>query len=207
MGICQLFSKFLCKTSREENTEDLPSHDKIQDIDCDLSKTFFEGVEQIVGEKYIHIKDGTAFGSYLYLTAWDSFTYVENGVEQKQQFTPDITIGKSCYFGAFNHITCINKIHIGDDCLTGKWVTITDNNHGDTTLESMNVSPIRRKLVSKGPVIIGNKVWIGDKATILSGVTIGDSVIVAANSVVTKDVPEYSVVAGNPARVIKKIKF
>ena len=60
-------------------------------------------------------------------------------------------------------------------------------------------------MTSKGPVIIGDNVWIGDKATILGGVTIGESVIIAANSVVTKDVPPYSVVAGIPAKVIKKM--
>ena len=63
--------------------------------------------------------------------------------------------------------------------------------------------PFERKIISKGPVIIGDNVWIGDKVTILSGVRIGNGVVVAANSVVTKDVPEYCVVAGNPARVIR----
>ena len=52
-------------------------------------------------------------------------------------------------------------------------------------------------------MVIGNDVWIGDKATILPGVTIGDGAVVAANAVVTKDVPPYSIVGGNPARVIK----
>lgn len=64
--------------------------------------------------------------------------------------------------------------------------------------------PISRKLHSKGPIAIGDNVWIGDKATILSGVTIGDGAVVAANAVVTRDVPAYSVVAGNPARVVKQ---
>lgn len=58
-------------------------------------------------------------------------------------------------------------------------------------------------MVSKGPVIIEDNVWIGDKATILANVTIGKGAVVAANSVVTKDVPAYSVVAGIPAKVIK----
>lgn len=59
---------------------------------------------------------------------------------------------------------------------------------------------------SKGDVIIGNEVWIGDNVTILSGVNIGDGAVIATKSVVTKDVPSYSIVAGNPAR-IKKYRF
>jgi acetyltransferase-like isoleucine patch superfamily enzyme len=64
-------------------------------------------------------------------------------------------------------------------------------------------NPIKRPIISKGPVIIGNNVWIGDKATILSDVKIGDGAIIAANAVVTKDVPAYSMAAGIPAQVIK----
>jgi acetyltransferase-like isoleucine patch superfamily enzyme len=65
-------------------------------------------------------------------------------------------------------------------------------------------APIKRSLFSKGPVIIGDNVWIGDKATILPGVSIGNGAVIAANAVVTKDVPAYSVAAGNPARIIKQ---
>jgi len=61
--------------------------------------------------------------------------------------------------------------------------------------------PIDRR--SKGDVIIGNDVWIGRKALILSGVKIGDGAIIGASSVVTKDVPDYAIVAGNPAKIIK----
>ena len=68
----------------------------------------------------------------------------------------------------------------------------------------MHIKPNDRDVVSKGPVVIGNNVWIGDKATILPGVTIGDGAVIAVNAVVTKDVPVYSVAAGNPARIIKK---
>lgn len=85
-------------------------------------------------------------------------------------------------------------------------MTITDNGHGDTDYETLQQVPINRRLHSKGDVTIGNNVWIGDKATILPAVTIGDGAVIAANSVVTKDVPAYSVVAGNPAKVIKQVK-
>lgn len=119
---------------------------------------------------------------------------------------PIISIGKECSIGEYNHITSTNKIIIGDHLLTGRWVTITDNSHGDTDYASLLTNPIMRIVKSKGPVIIGNNVWIGDKATILPGVTIGDGAVIAANAVVTKDVPAYSVVGGNPARIIKQAK-
>ena len=60
-------------------------------------------------------------------------------------------------------------------------------------------------MYSKGPVIIEENVWIGDKVTILPGVTVGQGAVIAANSVVSKDVPAFSVVGGIPAKVIKNI--
>lgn len=157
----------------------------------------FESIGLIEGFKYISIGSNTSFQRDLYLTAWDRY--------REQQFIPEIKIGSDCAIGAWNHITCINRIEIGDGLLTGKWVTITDNSHGTTEYKDLRIPPAKRKIHSKGPVIIGDNVWIGDKATILSGVKIGDGAIIAANSVVTKDVPSFSVVAGVPAKIIKRI--
>lgn len=161
---------------------------------CD-SSTHFGKIGSLHGFNYIYIGRYCYFQDFIFLTAWK----VDNG-------QPSITIGNNCHFGAFNHISCINKIIIGDNCLTGKWVTIVDNNHGETNEQDMSISPLKRKLVSKGPICIGKNVWISDKVSILSGVTIGDGAVIAANSVVTKDVPPYCVAAGNPARIIKNVK-
>ena len=160
-------------------------------------------IGELHGTKYISIGDNTKIGNWVYLTAWDCYSCIINGTETKQHFSPKIIIGKECSISSYNHITCINKIQFGDHVLTGKWVTITDNNHGTTDKETLTIPPTKRPLHSKGPVIIGNNVWIGDKATILPGVTIGDGAVIAANSVVTKDVPAYSLAAGNPAKIIK----
>ncbi|SDG63018.1 transferase hexapeptide (six repeat-containing protein) [Prevotella communis] len=146
------------------------------------------------GPQYIKIGEGTKFCDGVYLTAW------------RIKDAPILEIGKNCEFGTSNHITCSNKIKIGNNCLTGKWVTITDNSHGQTIFEDMTKSPLVRKVISKGPVIIDDNVWIGDKATILPSVHIGEGAIVGANSVVSKDVPPYAVVAGNPAKIIKQTK-
>lgn len=152
----------------------------------------FGKIGELRGMEFIELDECVNFGEYIYLNAW------------KKYGNPTIHIGQGSNFGAFNHITCINHIEIGEYCLTGKWVTIADNNHGQTDFESLQMAPIRRKIVSKGPISIGKNVWIGDKSTILSGVTIGDGAIIAANSVVTKDVPAYSIVGGNPAKIIRK---
>lgn len=153
---------------------------------------FFCQVKMLRGPEFISIGQGSYFGRGLYLTAWKK-TFRE----------PKLIIGKHCSFGAYNHITCVNKITIGDNVLTGKWVTITDNSHGETDFNTLCIPPSKRAIISKGPVVVCDNVWIGDKATILSGVSIGKGAVIAANAVVTKDVPAYSVVGGNPAKILK----
>lgn len=153
----------------------------------------------IFGGKYISIGEYTHFDKECVLTAYD---HTLDG----STFLPEIQIGAGCNFGAWNHITAINRIEIGDNVLTGKWVTITDNSHGSTDSEMLQTPPLMRTVISKGAVVIGKNVWIGDKATVLPGVTIGEGAVIAANSVVTKDVAAYSVVAGNPAREVKGVK-
>ena len=146
------------------------------------------------GTEFISIGNNCCFDKDLFLTAW---------YFNKDEHEPSIIIGDNCSFGAYNHISCLNRIEIGDGLLTGKWVTIVDNSHGTSNFEDMKIRPWLRKIVSPGPVIIERNVWIGDKATILPNVTIGEGAIIGANSVVTKDIPKYSVVVGNPAKVIK----
>lgn len=179
--------------------KEILKEDKVVDIvanfkSCDNS-VHFDSIGMIEGPQYITIGPNTTFQRDLYLTAWNRYG--------DQQFTPELIIGSDCAIGAWNHITCVNKIIIGNGLLTGKWVTITDNSHGTTEYEDLQIPPAKRIIYCKGTVIIGNNVWIGDKATILSGVKIGDGAVIAANSVVTKDVPSFSVVAGVPAKIIK----
>ena len=95
---------------------------------------------------------------------------------------------------------------MGNNVRLGKKILITDNAHGASSSELLDIAPNYRPLISKGPVVIDDNVWIGEKASIMPGVHIGKGVIVAANSVVTKDVPSYCVVAGVPAKVIKVMK-
>lgn len=149
------------------------------------------------GQCNISIGDYTGIQSHSILGCWSQYG--------DQRFNPSITIGNHCCIGEYNHITACNKITIGDGLLTGRYVYIGDNSHGALSIEEAAVPPRERKLFSKGEIVIGRNVWIGDKATILAGVSIGDNAIIAANAVVTKDVPSNCMVAGVPARIIKEI--
>ena len=135
----------------------------------------------------------------------DVDTYCVIGCRDRLGVQPMLSIGDRCVFGQYNHITAVNKICIGDNLLTGRFVLITDNSHSGTCKQDYCIHPSLRQVVSKGEIIIGNNVWLGDKVSILPGVHIGDGCIVGANSVVTHDIPSYSIVAGNPARVLKVI--
>ena len=80
---------------------------------------------------------------------------------------------------------------------------ISDNSHGEANKELLNIAPKCRPLFTSGPVIIEDNVWIGEGAMIMPNVHIGKGSIIAANSVVTKDIPPYSIAAGVPAKVIR----
>lgn len=157
---------------------------------------FKKPVNYICGEKYISIGATTSFGRMAVITAWDIY--------ENETYKPSVIIGEGCNFGDYLHLTCINQVLIGNNVLTGRFVTISDNGHGDTNYQTLQVPPLKRFLSCKGGIEIGNNVWIGDKATILSGVKIGDGAVIGANTVVTKDVPAYSVVGGNPGKIIKQ---
>lgn len=149
----------------------------------------------LYGSKYIELGDNVTICKNVDLTAWD----YQNGLS----YTPFIKIGNNVSIGKNAHITSTNEIVIGDNTLLGKFVTITDNSHGNTDFNSLQTSPSKRPLISAGGVKIGKNVWIGDKVTILPGVTIGDNTIIGANSVVVKNIPHNSVAVGIPAKLIK----
>ena len=110
----------------------------------------------------------------------------------------NITVGNRVFINSGCCFQDQGGIEIGDNVLIGQQVVIATLNH--------DLMPEKRANMLPAPVRIGNDVWIGAHATILSGVTIGNGAVVAAGAVVTKDVPENTVVAGVPAKVIKSIK-
>ena len=151
------------------------------------------------GFKNISIGDYSTINRHTILGCWTKYG--------NQEFpNASITIGNNCSIGEYNHITACNKITIGNGLLTGRYVIISDNSHGGLTKEESLIEPAKRYLISKGEVTIGNNVWLGDKVAVLSGVHIGNNVIVAANAVVTKDLPDNCMAAGVPAKVVKMIE-
>ncbi len=115
-------------------------------------------------------------------------------------FSGTISIGKTVLVDDGTHIMAQTRIVIGDNVRIAAFAYITDFNH---KFAIRNV-PIMDQGYSSDPVTIGNDVWIGAHAIILRGVTIGDGAVIGAGSIVTKNVPPYIVVVGNPAKAIGK---
>lgn len=110
----------------------------------------------------------------------------------------NITIGKNVFINSGCRFQDQGGIIIGDGALIGHNAVLATLNHG--------FAPEKRDDLHPAPIVMGKNVWIGANATILPGVTIGDGAIIAAGAVVTRDVPEDTVVGGVPATVIKHIK-
>jgi len=131
-----------------------------------------------------------------------------------------VQIGKRSYVGSTTQIICRNRVTIGDDVTIAWGVMIYDHNSHSLDwrqrtkvvkqfYDSYGASRCYEDLdwtdVMSAPISIGDKVWIGFDAVILKGVNIGEGAIIAARSVVTRDVEPYTVVAGNPAVVVKRL--
>lgn len=123
----------------------------------------------------------------------ESFSCINNAVG-------DVVIGDKTRIGL--HCTIIGPVTIGNNVNLAQGIVVTALNHNFTDCTKR----IDEQGISTKEVTIGNDVWIGANATILPGVTIGRHCVVAAGSVVTKDVPDYTVVGGVPARIMKKLK-
>ena len=109
----------------------------------------------------------------------------------------NIHIGKNVFINMGCKFQDQGGIFIGDGTLIGHNVVLATLNHAK--------SPRNRSTMIPAPIHIGRRVWIGSNATVLPGVTIGDGAIVAAGAVVTRDVPENTIVSGMPARVMRRL--
>lgn len=112
-------------------------------------------------------------------------------------FGKNIRIGKRVFLNSGCKFQDQGGVTIGDDCLIGHNTVFATLNH--------DLDPARRADMIPAPIVVGRNVWVGSNATLLAGVAIGENAVVAAASVVTKDVPAHTVVAGSPARVVRTL--
>ncbi len=131
-----------------------------------------------------------------------------------QKYGGQIQIGKNCYVGTGTKIWSGDSVTVGDNVLISHNCNIIDTNSHE--MDYVERSSRYAELVKSGPwstkgsiitkpIVIGDNVWISFNVTILKGVTIGEGAIIAANSVVTKDIPAFTLAIGNPAKIAKYI--
>jgi maltose O-acetyltransferase len=116
------------------------------------------------------------------------------------EFPDRLTLGTDVFINRGTLITARAPISIGDGCLIGPYCVINSGDHGIAD----PAVPIGVQPHNTSPIVIGKDVWIGAHSTVLRGVTIGDGAVVAAGAVVRIDVPAGAVVAGVPARIVKR---
>jgi len=147
---------------------------------------------RISGAKYFRIGKEVSIGNHCWMVCIDSY--------RNQLFKPSITISDQVSIGSFACITCIDSISIGHGCLISEYFYVSDHYHGYNPDGGLLVN---QDLETKGKVKIGDNVFIGYRVSIMSGVVIGNYCVIGSHSVVNKNFPDYSMIAGAPAKLIK----
>lgn len=122
-----------------------------------------------------------------------------------QKYDSLILVGDNFYAGDDCAVMAVGHIKIGNNVTLASRVTIIDHSHGIGDYSDIEEPVMSRRLGVKGPIIIEDNVWLCEGVVVLSNVKIGRNSIIGANSVVTHDIPPYSIAVGIPARVIKTI--
>lgn len=121
-----------------------------------------------------------------------------------EKLFPKVEIGDNVYIGDYFSILAADTVKIRSNVLIASYVMITSENHG---IDPELGSGYGKQSLKTKPILIEEGVWIGEKVSILPGVTIGEKSIIGTGSVVTNDIPSYSIAVGSPAKVIKKYDF
>lgn len=144
---------------------------------------------QIDGCRYIILRKGALVKNYSSLYAL-----------KVNKYEPVLEIGPGCSLGHFNHIAAVKKVVFGKNVLTANNVYISDNLH---EFRDINLPIMHQPVRFKAEVNIGDGSWIGENACVI-GANVGKNCVVGANSVVTRDIPDYSVAIGAPAQITKR---
>lgn len=154
------------------------------------SQTYIKSPLSIDNPKNISIGDNVYIGYKVWLASTP-----HTGLD-----TCELVIGAGCRIGNFNHIYSTQSIQIGENVLTADKVYISDNLH---SFDNIYIPVLDQPIKQIKSVKIDTGTWIGENVCII-GAAIGKNCVVGANSVVTKDIPDYCVAVGSPARVIKR---
>lgn len=152
--------------------------------------TIFLNPDCIKIGKGVRIKEGARIECYKYFA--------------NVKLNPKLILGEGVIIGPRFTGFVADKVEIKADTILAGNVTIISENHG---IDPESNTPYHAQPLTTGPVEIGKGCWIGQNVSILPNVTIGDKCVIGSNSVVTKDVPSYSIAVGSPARVIKRYDF
>lgn len=147
------------------------------------------------GRQRVHFGRRTRVGAHGWIEAVVRF--------RDQEFDPHIDIGEDVAIGRYATITCTRLVSIGDGCLFSEGVYISDTAHDVLGFSALPLA--HRGLVTGGEVHIGPRCFLGFRACVLPGVTLGEACVVGAHSVVTHSFEAGSVLAGAPARLIRRV--
>lgn len=159
------------------------------------STIIFKPITTDRNKKFIHIGNNVTIGKYARINCYPNW----GGTN-----IPQIIIGDGCNIGQRLTLLAGGKICIGQGVLMASDILVTSENH--STNPEMDMLYMDQPIIC-ADVNIKDGCWIGEKVVIVPGVTIGKYSVIGAGSIVTKDIPDYCIAVGNPARVIKKYSF
>lgn len=156
------------------------------------SNSFILLPRKITNKKFVEVGRDCQIGKSLVLEA-----ITNHGT---QQFSPGVSIGDNVYIGRYCQIFCIDSIKIEDGCVLSEYIYMSDSAHGFDPNAGLIM---QQDLVSKGPIHIGKNTFLGYGVSVMPGVSLGENCVVGINSVVTLSFPDFSMIAGSPAKLIK----
>lgn len=176
-----------------------------------LTCLFLKKLKSIFLSFYYGFNKKTSFGKHVRIV---NSQYIEMGenvilddgcelcvLQTISQIVPHLKIGNNVLIGKGCRIGCDNHIFIGNNVMFAPNVHISDRNH---SYENIDIPINKQPISTHGAVVVKDDTWLGFGCQIMSGVTVGKHCVIAAGAIVVKDVPDYCVVGGNPARILKK---
>ncbi len=145
----------------------------------------------------ITVEDDVVIAHHVTLRALTEYAWTS----PTQHFDPRIVLKRGCFINCFSEVAATKRVVIGENVMLAQGCYIADNNHG---YEDVSRSCKEQPAEVCGEVHIGDGSWLGAYTVVVGNITIGKHCVIGANSVVTRNLPDYSVAAGAPARILKR---